>query len=325
MSDVCARPVDFDGRLRRELGGVLSPGGLLGRAGHAPVADQARSALCASRIASVGVCDGMLHVSMDCRLDALDFDIPATAGWYSSIAGVLAGFALLAILIPLDHEAASDDDRSADTVVIMTCAFFSLLLLSFSYAILAGRVGDAERAQAVHEQLLLGVALGLSSLLLLFALHTLLSTYGANRRAFLPAQRIIMVATSLLGPVVVVAVQFSNALDIERVRLAADTTAQCRLGGLPDGVWINLAITAVGLGMLVVVALLRRRIPRHARAASRIAVAVLAFTAIVVVWTALAAPLLPGAVLTNAVFEHLALAATAIAAVGVAITSWSGR
>lgn len=262
---------------------------------------------------------------MECRLDALDFDIPATAGWYSSIAGVLAGFALLAILIPLDHEAASDDDRSADTVVIMTCAFFSLLLLSFSYAILAGRVGDAERAQAVHEQLLLGVALGLSSLLLLFALHTLLSTYGANRRAFLPAQRVIMISTSLLGPAVVIAVQFSNALDIERVRLASDTAAQCRLGGLPDGVWINLAITAAGLIMLVVTALLHRRIPRHAGAASRIAIAVLAFTALVVVWTSLAAPLLPADVLTNAVFEHVALTATAIAAVGVAITSWSGR
>lgn len=262
---------------------------------------------------------------MDCQLDRLDFDIPATAGWYSSIAGVLAGFALLAILIPLDHEAGSDDERSADTVVIMTCAFFSLLLLSFSYAILAGRVGDTERGQAVHEQLLLGVALGLSSLLLMFALHTLLATYGANRGAFLPAQSIIVVATSLIGPAVVVAVQFSNALDIERVRLGSDTTARCRLGGLPDGVWVNLAITAAGLIALVVTAVLHRRIPRTARAASRIAVSVLVFTALVVIWTSLAAPLLPGDVLTNAVFEHFALAFTALAAVGVAIASWSGR
>ena len=262
---------------------------------------------------------------MDCRLDALDFDIPATAGWYSSIAGVLAGFALLAILIPLDHEAASDDDRSADTVVIMTCAFFSLLLLSFSYAILAGRAGDSERSQAVHEQLLLGVALGLSSLLLMFAVYTLLATYGANRRAFVPAQRVIMVATSLIGPAVVVAVQFSNALDIERVRLEANPATECRLGGLPDGVWINLAITTAGLIMLAVTALLRRRIPRNARAASQIAVAVLGFTTLVVVWTSLVAPLLPGEVLTNSVFEHVALAVTALAAVGVAITSWSGR
>jgi hypothetical protein len=263
---------------------------------------------------------------MECRLGSLDFDIPASAGWYSSIAGVLAGFALLAILLPLDHEAANeDDDRSADTVVIMTCAFFSLLLLSFSYAILAGRVGDSELGQAVHEQLLLGVALGLASLLLLFALHTLLSTYGTNRRAFLPAQRIIMIATSLIGPVVVIAMQFSNALDIERVRLAANPTSSCGFGGLPGGVWVNLAITAVGLLTVVVVAVLHRRIPRNARAASRIAVAVLGFTTLVVVWTSTAAPLLPSELLTNAIFEHVALSLTALAAVGVAITSWSGR
>jgi hypothetical protein len=139
---------------------------------------------------------------------------------------------------------------------------------ALDFDILAGRVGDSEQSQAVHEQLLLGVALGLSSLLLMFAVHTLLATYGVNRRAFLPAQRIIMVATSLIGPVVVVAVQFSNALDIEGIRLAEDPTTECRLGGLPDGVWINLAITTVGL---------------------------------------------------------VALAVTALAAVGVAVTSWSGR
>lgn len=262
---------------------------------------------------------------MDCRLELLDFDVAGTAGWYSSIVGVLAGFALLAILIPLDHEAATDDDRSADTVVIMTCAFFSLLLLSFSFAILAGRVGDSELGQAVHEQLLLGVAVGLSSLLLMFALNTLLATYGANRRVFLPARRIIVVGTSLIGPAVVVAVQFSNALDIERVRLASAAAAPCRLGGLPDGVWINLAVTTTGLIALVVTALLHRRIPRSARAASRIAVSVLVFTALVIAWTSVAAPLLPAEVLTNAVFEHVALAVTSIAAVVVAMASWSGR
>jgi hypothetical protein len=31
---------------------------------------------------------------MDCRLSSVDFDIAASAGWYSAIAGVLAGFAL---------------------------------------------------------------------------------------------------------------------------------------------------------------------------------------------------------------------------------------
>lgn len=98
-----------------------------------------------------------------------------------------------------------------------------------------------------------------------------------------------------------------------------------RTAKLPDGVWINLAITVVGLIALGVTALLHRRIPRNSRAASRIAVAVLLYTTLVVIWTSIAAPLLPAEVLTNAVFEHVALAITALAAVGVAITSWSGR
>ena len=50
---------------------------------------------------------------MDCRLSSLDFDIAASAGWYSVIAGLLAGFALLSILLPLDHEAYGITDEIA--------------------------------------------------------------------------------------------------------------------------------------------------------------------------------------------------------------------
>lgn len=73
---------------------------------------------------------------------APEFDIAAAAGWYSAIAGLLAGFALLAVLLPLDHEAAEDsvNDRAApNAVIVFTCAFFSLLILSFTYAVLSGR------------------------------------------------------------------------------------------------------------------------------------------------------------------------------------------
>ena len=108
------------------------------------------------------------------------FDIAASAGWYSAVAGLLAGFALLAILLPLDHEAEDGEAvYGANTVVIYVCSFFSLLILSVSYAVLAGRTGGgAVAGVAAHEQMLFGAAFGLATLPLLFGLHAILRTYG---------------------------------------------------------------------------------------------------------------------------------------------------
>lgn len=125
------------------------------------------------------------------------FDIAAAAGWYSAVAGLLAGFALLAILLPLNHEAEDGDAvYGANAVVIYVCSFFSLLVLSISYAILAGRTGGGAAAGvAAHEQMLNGAAFGLATLLLLFGLHAILRTYGANRETFAPARDVIMTVT----------------------------------------------------------------------------------------------------------------------------------
>lgn len=262
---------------------------------------------------------------MECRLDDLTFDIAAAAGWYSSIAGLLAGFALLAILLPLDHEAESDDDRSSEPVVVMTCAFFSLLLLSFSYAILSGRTGEASQPLAAHEQLLLGSSVGLSSLLLLFALYALLATYGRNRMVFRTARRVILMTTAVLGPFVIIALQFSNALDVERVRLVAADSPECGFGGMPAGVWINLAITGVGFASIGALALLRGRIPPKPGAAGALAIGVLVYTVLIVGWSSIVLPLLPVDVVTSSAFEHIALLVTSGATVVVSATAWSGR
>lgn len=109
------------------------------------------------------------------------------------------------------------------------------------------------------------------------------------------------------------------------MRLASSATPECPLGGLPSGVWINLAITGSGLVVVGAIALFRNHIPGNAHAASWIAVAVLVYTALVVVWTSLVAPLLPSDLLVNAAFEHVALTLTALTAAGVAVASWAGR
>jgi hypothetical protein len=59
--------------------------------------------------------------------------------------------------------------------VVFTCAFFSLFILAFTYAVLAGRTGDGPVVGvAAHEQLLNGAAFGLTTLFLLFGRHELL-------------------------------------------------------------------------------------------------------------------------------------------------------
>lgn len=268
-----------------------------------------------------------MMASMDCRLDAAAFDIASSAGWYSAIAGLLAGFALLAILLPLDHEAtASDDPHAADSVVIFTCAFFALLILGFNYGVLAGRSGDGPAAGvAAHEQLLNGAVFGLATLLLLFGLRAVLSSYGTNATVFEPAGTVILVATATFGPIVSLALQFSNALDLEHYRAGLSAEPDCSTGGLPSGVWINLAITAVAVMAVLGVALLRQRLPRSLTAATTVAKGTLVLGVVVTVWTAVVVPLLPIEFITSAAFEHLTLAAAGVATVVVAAAAWAAR
>lgn len=264
---------------------------------------------------------------MDCRLDAAAFDIASSAGWYSAIAGLLAGFALLAILLPLDHEAnSSQDPHVADSVVIFTCAFFSLLILGFNYGVLSGRTGDGEAfGVAAHEQLLTGAVFGLATLLMLFGLRAVLSTYGTNANVFEPAGAVILVATATLGPIVSIALQFSNALDLEHYRASLANEPACGTGGLPAGVWINLAITAAAVVGVLGVALLRQRLPRSLTAATSVAKGTLLLAVLVTVWSSVFVPVLPIEIVTGAVFEHVTLAAIGLATVIVAAAAWAAR
>lgn len=264
-----------------------------------------------------------------CRLDDLAFDVASSAGWYSAVAGLLAGFAFVAVLLPLDHDSDAEGEReTGHAVVVFISAFFSLLILSITYAILAGRTGGGTAdGIAAHEQMVNGAAFGLSVLLLMFGLRAVLGAYGRNRHVFDSARNLVLVVTSLLGPAIVLALQFSNALDVERYRLGAvaDAGEQCGTGGMPSGVWLNLAITAVALIAVIGLALARRRLPRWEAAPELIAKAVLGFTVAFVAWSSIVVPLLPSGVVTGAVFEHVAVAVTATLTVAFAAASWLGR
>jgi hypothetical protein len=262
-----------------------------------------------------------------CRLNDVAFDVASSAGWYSAVAGLLAGFAFVAVLLPLDHDGDAQDDReTGHAVVVFICAFFSLLILSLTYAILAGRTGGgAADGIAAHEQMINGAAFGLSVLLLMFGLRAVLGAYGKNRHIFDSARSLVLVVTSILGPAVLLSLQFSNALDVERYREVAGSEATCGAAGLPAGVWLNLAITAAALIAVFGLALARRRLPTWEAAPELIAKLVLGVTILFVGWSAIVVPLLPPGVVTGAVFEHVAVAATAALTVAFAAASWLGR
>ncbi len=70
-----------------------------------------------------------------------------------------------------------DDKANSDAVVTCTCAFFALLMLASTHAVLAARTGEGPvKAVAAHELLVAGSAFGLSTLLMLYGLHAVLKT-----------------------------------------------------------------------------------------------------------------------------------------------------
>lgn len=265
---------------------------------------------------------------MTCEFGAVEFDIAAAAGWYSAVAGLLAGFAML---LPLDHET-KDRGREADhsgsnAVIVFTSAFFSLLILSLTYAVLSGRPSTGPSlGVAAHEQQLNGAAMGLSSLLMLIGLHEVLRLYGGNKRIFDSAQNLIVRVTGLYGPIIVVAFQFSNALDVEAYRAADASHAQGACpAGAPLGVWVNLSIALAAIAALIVLAVVGRRMARNSSAAAIIGRATLGFTIGVAVWTAMIVPFLPVDVVTGAAVEHVTLALTAVGSVAFGAASWLSR
>ena len=101
--------------------------------------------------------------------------------------------------------------------------------------------------------------------------------------------------------------------------------ARCSIAGLPDAIWINLAITGGAVVILLALAALgpRLRIPRQAPIV--IAKIVLGFTVAASAWSAVVVPLLPLELVAGALFEHSIVTLTAIATIAVAAAAHAGR
>jgi hypothetical protein len=137
--------------------------------------------------------------------------------------------------------------------------------------------------------------------------------------------RWVLAVTSVLGPAVLLALQFSNTLDVERYREGAGSDRTCDALGMPAGVWINLAITLAAILAVLGLALFRSRLPKWEAAPEPIAKTVLGFTITFVGWSSIVGPLLPTGTGTSALIEHVVVALTATLTVALAAASWFGR
>lgn len=263
-----------------------------------------------------------------CRLSPLNFDVAGSAGWYSAVAGLLAGFAFIAVLLPLDHQSPEEDDPSVgQAVVAFVCAFVAMLLLSIAYASLSGRVGEGPVAGvAAYAKLLYGTAFGLSTLLILLGLQSVLRSYGTRRQVFEPARIVILQVTAILGPIVLLALQFANAFDVARYRSTLATRpVQCGLWGLPTEVVVNMTIVGVAVLVTIALGVFERRLPRNPNGEALMARGVLVLTALLVIVGTMVLPLLPVTVVTGVAFEYLTLGVTVTLTVAFAAGSWISR
>lgn len=111
-----------------------------------------------------------------------DFDILTTAGLYSQLAGVLAGFAFAALTLILSVHLAEGARRDpadtresrlrahqaqADAALVLTVAVVSLVLSAVAYAVLAG--GRTSGSRSASEELIAGAGLVTSVTILFYA------------------------------------------------------------------------------------------------------------------------------------------------------------
>lgn len=122
------------------------------------------------------------------------FDVTKSATLYSTLAGVLAGFAFTALIYLLaamggqtradradQTEIASQENH---VIVSLFCALFALVITTFLYAILASEQNESlVQGRAASEEVLSGIAFAFSIAILFYALVLLIDGIGLKRTA----------------------------------------------------------------------------------------------------------------------------------------------
>lgn len=98
------------------------------------------------------------------------FSITTTAGYYSQLAGVLAGFAFTALIFLATARITREDskDAFASALRVLVAGFLALILTSLGYAVLAGEPGTDGRTAS--DEPILGVGFAIAGTLVVYAI-----------------------------------------------------------------------------------------------------------------------------------------------------------
>lgn len=213
---------------------------------------------------------------MSCDTSGLTFTFGPSAGLYSTMASVLAGFAFLAATLVIggthrrsgdgpatDAEHARRHRADISLLVTLTIAFMSLILTSIQYAEIAGETGCAiTQGRSASEEFLAGVSFVFSILLLSYAIVQMIAASGIPRVGH-SIRRLVAVVVPAVAMLLLAA--------------AADEVAYTPwIGGRPttSGLagFIENSRTSVGLaGLILLLTFLTWRLPvNFPRLAARI-------------------------------------------------------
>lgn len=141
-------------------------------------------------------------------------DVAATAGLYSQVSGVLAGFAFSSIIaaVAIRVSPGSPAINLDKFVRVLVGAFFALIITSVGYAVLAGEKTSAGRVASLEA--VAGLAFGFSAVLVVFAIVLMLDeVHAADGQSSLRGAADFMRATLGQGVTVLISLYIYLGLD----------------------------------------------------------------------------------------------------------------
>lgn len=203
---------------------------------------------------------------MTCDTSGLTFIFGASAGLYSTLAGVLAGFAFLALSLviggshrrsgsapPTDAEHARHRMVDISLLVTLTIAFISLILTSVQYAEIAGEAGCAiTQGRSASEEFLAGVSFVFSVMLLFYAIVQMISDSG------IPGVGItIRRLVAVVGPAVAMLLISAAADEVSYIPWIDGRATRTGLAGFVENSRTNPGLA----GVILILAFLIWRVP----------------------------------------------------------------
>jgi hypothetical protein len=168
--------------------------------------------------------------------------IPVIAGYYSTIAGVMAGFAFISLFYLVTGYNKERNDSYHRATIALGAAFVSLLLVAVSYTMLAGEVESSGRAASI--EVIVGVGFAVAAIQLIYAIALLIAAHGED----MPAKKFFQVLGGwLLCPLTFLLINLGTTDYVEARRHVARNVAQYLFTFPLDVAWMLLAVLLVGV------------------------------------------------------------------------------